>query len=586
MKFEELPIENVVPFYSEILPAFINKLHTFNGEIVKLDPLFSITQYFKNYETIMKLIGKQTKIAVVFKKLVDLKCIQDMPPIPKKSVTADVKGYNIIKLKKDTNIYRAASWFYPITHKPAGMHTFYPDVQTAAFFTLTTLGGIETYKTTNELRLLFLEDKDNLNKIIANFIDPIIDKKPESRNKEFYIFLRDIIRFKYDLENKPTEERIKEIKLRHGLNVVSIGKTVETVVSFPSIHCNNGVVSTTVYRNEEDIPIAKFMAYIIEILGYDGTYSHQQSNIYSWVGQRHSEINLMIKDGQLIRDITDVYDWNNWEIDKDFLLPATEFDFNFRDFGRKNDNYRMYKFYKKMREQTITSVDYDMCTLNVNKFRSINLKHSTEEAIAAVFQLFEKYKLKFICIQEVMTEHHKKLNEIAERKGLFTSISKFERDEFESAPHNVVISTAKIEILANKLLPHPELGGKRHYIHFKHPHFSGKTILNTHLTIFDSVGKSLLVCDKNIEARIKQLIALKTVNADYILGDLNITQHDSIDFQSLGALMYSLNNRNIENTTAFNNQPDYIMSKLPEILTDVTAINYKYSDHRPVLGKI
>ena len=51
-------------------------------------------------------------------------------------------------------------------------------------------------------------------------------------------------------------------------------------------------------------------------------------------------------------------------------------------------------------------------------------------------------------------------------------------------------------------------------------------------------------------------------------------------------MFYALNNLNIDSTTPFNTQTDYILTKIPRILTDCMAANYKYSDHKLVLGKL
>jgi hypothetical protein len=171
--------------------------------------------------------------------------------------------------------------------------------------------------------------------------------------------------------------------------------------------------------------------------------------------------------------------------------------------------------------------------------------------------------LKFICLEQIDPQYIVELNNLAEAEHLFIT----DKRPTKASSSNCIISTCKVDILETTMLPH-----SGYYLIFTHPHFNNKRMLVTDLS-------------ENEGSKIEQLNVLKGTNADIIFGDIDINQYNDKEYKHLSTIGYAPNDIDMELTTPDNGTVDYIMTKLPSVLSMCAAVNYKYSDHRLVLGK-
>ena len=210
--------------------------------------------------------------------------------------------------------------------------------------------------------------------------------------------------------------------------------------------------------------------------------------------------------------------------------------------------------------------------MNINSLRSINKLYDKDRCIKELLRFIKTHKLKFLCIQDLLYKDASMFNKIINTEGLYCSLGDFERQYFKDTDLcNVVISTSNIIILNNKLLP----GGKQHFITFKHPNYTKVIFLNT----------KLIESDSNSNLKLEQLTRITETNSNYIFGSLYICKGAPL-YTFLKSSNYALNNTEIYGTTIGNTQVDYILSKLPNILSSTITINYRYSDHKAIIGKI
>ncbi len=573
----------------EILPFLVDKLYTIGDKKVRLNPLTGYTTSFRNYEVLASIIDPKAKVMEIFKKICIEKCIDRPYPIPNNAIKYEA-GYEILTLPAGYTLYKGMPWFYPpevdTGYRGSG---YFADVYVAAYYSLFyNGGGIHTFKTKKELKLLILDNSSNMNKIIKSFIDPFIFGKKETKNTAFYKFMKWIISFKYNMQNTKLEQRVADVadKLKKGILSLSFMDDKKGKQTPPFVYCdvvdyNNDL---TFFLREDDIPISILLSYIVGFLGYDGTYTKQRRNPTIPAGIQHLEIIINNYTELLERYSKDQYDWVNWGIDSSYLLPYA--DFAILTDSLKNDSHKAYKFYKKMLLPSVkSSPTYDYGLLRTNNFVSINSHFGRREAMKQAIELISKFKLKFLCLNGIERDALMELIKQVDDAKLYTSVTDFEIKDTYIGLYTVVISTKPLDILEKELLPEPKLSRSRYYIHFRHPD-TKNTYIATELAMFGSIGNTHFFCDKNREVRIQQLMAIKAKNPDIILGNMNISVHNIPDYKALTGIMYATNSSEIDYTNPNETQTEFIMTKLPLILTNCDAINYKYSMYRVVLGKI
>lgn len=294
--------------------------------------------------------------------------------------------------------------------------------------------------------------------------------------------------------------------------------------------------------------VLKFYAFLTNALGYDGTYA-EGTNTTVYQGNEYM-LNTSILGH---RQATHKYDWETWGMDAEYILPIETFNLNIKDYLTKNVGFSIYNFYKKMLLATLKIDDkFDFATLNVNHFQSINAKDSVKNCIGAAIGLMKEYDLRFLCLQ------NSDIND-----ELTTNLVEAETLHIVNRGKCGIISTARIDIV--------DADTEDNHIVFAHPHFRGKKFINVNAT--------------EVEDKRKYLKKLGDMRPDVILGTLGINRYNEKDYAQISAIGYATNDTDMESTSADDDIVDYILTRLPKVLSICMVSNYKYSNHRLVLGK-
>lgn len=482
-----------------------------------------------NYEALEKVIDKNSRINLIFKNIINKKT-NFLLPEPDHKVK---RGYKYDKIKGGTKVYIPKQWFYPIDHTINNPPHYCHDIYTASVFALYYCGGIHAYTLIKDIKLLIL-DTDAVIKIIKDILDPLISNKGNLTKGSITYYRYIKLYLKQEFEMLTPTERIELQRI-----------TSDDVIG--------------------NYPTDNFLSTVTKILRFDGVMCIKRRGIYQLV---QNGLKMILNSSEwLRRHPTNKYDWTNWGLDN-YIVPITEFELNVKYFGKKNIGFSAYNFYRNSTPSIKITEEYDFGTLNINQLISINKAHTKDDCMKVLIDFIKIHGLKFISLQDVRYGDTKTFNKFIETEGMYSSVGDFERQYFKDDDVcNVVVSTSKIVILNNELLPGE---GKKHFILFRHPNYNNISFVNTQL----SKGKD----------RIKQLNRLKEVSADYIMGNLNIIK-GSYEYDTLQSLGYALNNDRIYGTTLNDIQVDYILSKLPNILESVVTINYNYSDHKVLIGK-
>ena len=470
----------------------------------------------KNYEIFISIIDESRHIIKILKEVVESKLIES-----KTSHTTykDNSNFEILRLKKDSKIYKGLPWFYPSTFKNTKIEDdgllypqIYSEILPAAKVALLQGGGVNCYIVSRDLRLFVLNDL-NVKNLIKKYLNPLLK---HSSNKEYFSKIIDIINKKY-------------IK-----NDNSKGDIIE------------------------NMEIMKLIKLVIKYLGYDGTYALENTCIYS-----NNE--YMINDNLLLnRYNSDKYDWEQWKINEDFLLDINSFNMNLEYYLKDNIGLIVYEFYKKMLSPSIKLENqFDFGTLNVNMFHSINSKDSIKDCIEGIKECILTYKLKFLCVQNIDIKYIQQLSSLLEAENLCICQT---RPKGYNKSH-CIISKSKLEII--DIITLPNYG---YYITFTHPNYKDMTFLTTSLNTDQYIKK-------------EQIDTLKISKADVIMGTLGINYYQKDNYKHMSSIGYSVNDNDLEATSPSDGIIDYILLKLPLTLSICIAMNYKYSNHRLVLGK-
>lgn len=324
--------------------------------------------------------------------------------------------------------------------------------------------------------------------------------------------------------------------------------------------------------------VYSFLTLLCIKYGYDGTRLDCTKTKFIFAGVLHNEYYIINQD-KLIRDKTNKYDVNNWMHHLWGEGKLLKYNPNLViNCAFSNEDFCHDMFYNSFYE---TSDVYDIATLNVHHFESINMNDTEDECMDGLIQ-FAKTNVKFfVCVQEIKQEQIPQLIEKIEKANLYHTFDNFEgKDNLEHLA-NVVISHKPINILEKKFLKSQKFREKyRYYILFQVDGINQKFAC-THLEIISSVKKIRNPQTYNATIRVYQIHQLIKLSPDFIIGDLNINIANRAEMVYISNY-YSMNVANhTEYTTPYNNRVDYICSKYPNIY-DTFIVPYKYSDHRAV----
>lgn len=476
-----------------------------------------------NYEKFMNIIPQDKKIREVMTKIINSKASNKKLEFSKH---ISDNGYEFTVFKKDSKIYSCEHWFYPPDYK---LHEDNFSVYPYKFYDINTTALLSLYScgSINAYKIrkdirVLFVDKSFINKVIDKILNPLINNK-NTKHKKYYEYV------KLFLQDKEKDIKSNEIK----------GD------------------SWTVY----------FLSYISKILKFDGLLYLNNGGLYNNI-ENNMKIVLNRK-SLFVRDGENKYDWMGWNIDT-YILPIHDFVLNVRHFLSKNTGFKAYDFYRESLQASIKiTEEYDFCTLNINNLISINKLYDKDRCMKELINFIKLHKLKFMCLQDIKYKDTRMFNKFIAAENMYTSVGDFEKQYFKDEDLcNIIVSTSNIIILNNGILP----SGKEHFILFKHPNYKKKTFLNTKLT-------------EKPEFKTEQLNTIAKTKADYIMGTLNIIK-GTTEYITLKDIGYALNSDQVYGTTIDNIQTDYILSKIPKVMKSVVTVNYKFSDHKSLLGKI
>lgn len=298
---------------------------------------------------------------------------------------------------------------------------------------------------------------------------------------------------------------------------------------------------------------------------------------------------------------------NNIVIDKLLFNP---------NFSKKNPKL-IIDFYTKQLKNNNSDVQAaidigtdNIATLNCHGFEPINLNYTPTDCMIATIRLMKQYNISILGLQEVPIPFLKEFHNILNNNQIFHTI-----DDFDLALQgtkeditNVVLSLYPIDKEKKVLLTSEPNYIFRHRsaIFFRvpqHPHYNTKLLCVTHLESGLPVDKNII----DIRARKNQLRDIMnypnagTVGPDIIMGDLNfwpespeylkISNHASKIYKIDNHVDYTIPDfRNYDGKNNPNSRPqvDYIWFKKndPNAKWSIRsyAVNYIWSDHRPVIG--
>jgi uncharacterized membrane protein len=276
---------------------------------------------------------------------------------------------------------------------------------------------------------------------------------------------------------------------------------------------------------------------------------------------------------KLERDLQDPYDVTTWG---KYIWNNTSENTLIINNTFKNDYFVYDKFYNSFIEPVGC---YDIITLNVNNFISINNNDAEELCITHLFEFIQHHVKLCMCVQEIKFTRLNKIIDLCKVRGLFHSCSAI--SSIYNSHVNIIISKVPIHILEiNSLINVKNFAHARQYTLFTIENISEK-FLTTQLELYPSLYHMKNPSTINSIIRLKQMHQIFELAPDFIIGDLNIAYYNNYDLKFLTS-RYSINCNPIDRkTTAYGTTTDYICSKYPKVY-DTFVINYKYSDHNAV----
>lgn len=263
-------------------------------------------------------------------------------------------------------------------------------------------------------------------------------------------------------------------------------------------------------------------------------------------------------------------------------------------------------------QSIIDSKSDNIATLNCHGFEPINLNYTPTDCMVATIRLMKQYNISILALQEVPIPFLKEFHNIVNSSNIYHTI-----DDFDLALQgtkeditNVVLSYYPID-KEKKLLLTSEpnyIFRHRSAIFFrvpKHPHYGTKLFCVTHLEsgvpAVLNKNNTYIDSDTDIRARKNQIRDIMnypnagTLGPDIFMGDFNFWP-ESPEYLKVAA-KYKIDNHvdyTIPDFRDYNDDPnrrpqvDYIWFKKNDANAKWSirtyAVNYIWSDHRPVIG--
>ena len=480
--------------------------------------------------------------------------------------TTMYEEYEVALIPKGTKIYKGLRSFYPPDYEfPPDLNTFwFGNAPTAVHFATNHYASINAYKFNKSCKLMVM-NKSNAEKL-TNVLKKLIDQYPE---RKVYKTILAGMRVKMGVDIDPVTR------------LDDLGDTYRSYklhyLDYPSDDTCQ-LVSNEYRRLRIDRMIMMFVNMITELLGMHGIIAFQAQSIFYPTGYLNGEIGL--KDiSVLTRTPKDPLDWWSWKKYLDFKMPQ---DFIFNPvFSKKNFNHLMIKFYID-NITTTKPLDGDVVigTLNVNYEGSINLLHTVEDRMRAIFEFMKSNRIALLGIQEYIRNNDEVFLKLAKEYGYYTTVDS--RDALGDIAVNVFISKKPLNVKKIYLKGLP----KRKRTVFI-TRFAGKTICLTHLELISPRNWSDAweveeAAWETSAIHFKQLRFILSFKPDIILGDFNMNK-ESPEYTWLTQQNWEDNTDRA--TTPFGTTVDFIFHPAARsALAKVKVFNYLYSDHRAVLA--
>ena len=337
--------------------------------------------------------------------------------------------------------------------------------------------------------------------------------------------------------------------------------------------------------------------------GLDGYISYE--NFSPFFAYSSEEVVLCDYSRVLVRDPRHPLDWLSWEkylpivIEPNFLLEES--------FSSKNNNFQIIKFwnYNKMDSKQNKSIclkikslaeNFVLMTLNVHSFYSVNHYNSAKDFFKKFLLLMKNFRVDLACVQEFKIDDQlqmkyieRKLQKASYHITFTPCIRNF---------GNAIISRFNIKMEEEMKLKNENFKMVRKATFFRIERNQVEHLLFclTHLEIghrYTARTGGLLpeedlvkLMKINSTVRTNQLKQIIEKKPDIILGDFNFNPDDP-EFQFLTG-SYDVFLEKITSTNPFGGITDYICYRRESGIKPQLSVvlNYRYSDHLPVLNVI
>jgi len=295
-------------------------------------------------------------------------------------------------------------------------------------------------------------------------------------------------------------------------------------------------------------------------------------------------MDVYIKLSNIQRDTSNKLDWTNWfkrpQIDLKKYFPSRYF------MQTRKILPSFHKWYNAngLLDKPLKA-NYILCSFNVHSFSGGNKLFDKNMYIREMFKMFVKYGISIMCLQEVLTNDKKLLENIGKQFGNYHYYYTFSGGKNNKlsmvliSTKNINVSCTKIKVkTGDKIIP-------RNFFEINHE--IGKIICH-HAPIGKSYfEKGELVefnefsqrYTSNSKKRQKYFDVIISHKPDIIMGDFNCTVNDN-EFNIFNKYKNGTENKTI--TSIYGTKVDFIISINKQLFNE--TIKLHTSDHYPVIS--
>ena len=463
-------------------------------------------------------------------------------------------------IQKGIDLYKGTKYFYDTMPKK---HFWVGDKSIAFRFSQMSHGGLNVYKTTDEI-VLFVLNRSNLNAVHkhigadhanASHTDASHNNNMSNSN------IKKLMEYVYG-SNIPLTEHAKALCKKNPRWCSSIYLYNRHYIE------RENYIKLTYLRT--GLPTDLIHSYIYDTYNFQGTFLPYYITPYEKYGS-DEEININVKNCKaVVFDETNPLYWKNWGL----KLPApSKF---MLDESYPNKNFLSVDWYFRKENINIPPNKHGIRLLsyNVKNFSCANALENPDFVIARLFDLIKTIKPNIIVIEEFSSEYFHK----------FPPQYKHKFQVFNGGGKTTIAAFTDHSAIFTKL-PHRDLTERNSIL----INYKGVKIIATHLEIgkryttgtFSFISNAAFAENYkyNLEARTKQINKLFEHTPDLIVGDFNFNQDDAeIDIFKKAGYTYSTE----PITSIYGSKVDYSFAS-PKVRGEETVLDYYRSDHRPLV---